>query len=415
MPFREVFAVLFFVSVGMLVDPAALIANAGQVLALTALIVVGKALFTLLLGLFLPASGRTMLVVAVGLSQIGEFSFIVGQSGLSLGVLTRDQYGLILASALLSIVINPLLFKGMPWIERLLQRLPAFWRALDRAGPAPELRTHSMADHVVLVGYGQVGTHIVDVLHQLAVPLLIVERDAGRAVEVQQRGAATLFGDAANSEVLTHAALTRARALVVTVPDETSAELIVAAARDLAPSLPIIARAATSAGVLRVAELGARDVIHPELEGGLEIVRYTLQALEFPIAQVQQYIDAVRRDAYNTAITTKEERRLLDQLLATAPGMEVVWRTVTAESSLVGQTMIQANLRARTGASVVALVRDHQVLANPKSNIVFAAGDMIGLIGDAEQVAAVERIIDPPAGSIGALAVPEVAPEPTAV
>ena len=271
-----------------------------------------------------------------------------------------------------------------------------------------------MADHVVLVGYGRVGAHIVDVLQQLAVPLLIVERDASRAVGLQQRGVATLFGDAANSEVLTHAALARARALVVTVPDETSAELIVGTARDLAPALPIIARAATSAGVRRVAELGARDVIHPELEGGLEVVRYTLQTLDYPIAQVQQYIDAVRRDAYNTAITTTEERRLLDQLLATVPGMEVAWRTVTAESSLVGQTLVQANLRARTGASVVALVRDYQVLANPKSNTVFAVGDMIGLIGDAEQIAAVGRTIDPPAEMVGAQAVAEGARQPPA-
>ena len=124
-PFRDIFAVLFFVSVGMLVNPAALWANIGQVLALTALIVVGKALFTLLLGFVLPAPAHTMLVVAAGLSQIGEFSFIVGQSGVALGVLSQEQYGLILASALLAIVLNPLLFRAIPWAERQLRRAPA--------------------------------------------------------------------------------------------------------------------------------------------------------------------------------------------------------------------------------------------------------------------------------------------------
>jgi CPA2 family monovalent cation:H+ antiporter-2 len=400
LPFREIFAVLFFVSVGMLVDPAALLANAGQVLALTGLIVAGKALFTLLLGLILPASARTMLVVAAGLSQIGEFSFIVGQSGVALGVLTQDQYGLILASALLSIVLNPLLFKALPWAERLLQRWPALWQRLEHAGPTPELRPHGLEDHVVLVGYGRVGQHIVGVLQQLAVPLLIVERDAARTTELQGRGVATLFGDAANSEVLTHADLEHARALVVTLPDETSAELIVAAARDLAPGLPIIARAATAAGVRRVAELGAQDVIHPELEGGLEVVRYTLLSLGYPLGQVQQYIDAVRHDAYDTSVTSGEERRTLAQLLATAPGMEVSWQAMTDTSPLIGRTLVEANLRARTGASVVALVRDREVLANPKSNMVFQAGDLVGLIGDAEQVASVARIIAPPSEAI---------------
>jgi len=124
-PFRDVFTVVFFVSVGMLVDPAYLLANAGQVLALTALIMIGKPLVTLLMGLFLPASGRTMLVAAAGLGQIGELSFIVGQAGMALGVLTQDQYSLILAGALISIVLNPLLFRLLPATERTLRRLPA--------------------------------------------------------------------------------------------------------------------------------------------------------------------------------------------------------------------------------------------------------------------------------------------------
>ena len=123
-PFRDVFTVVFFVSVGMLVNPVYAFANAGQVLALTALIMIGKPVFTVLMGLVLPASGRTMLVAAAGLGQIGEFSFIVGQTGVALGVLTQDQYSLILAGALISIVLNPLLFRLLPLSERALRRLP---------------------------------------------------------------------------------------------------------------------------------------------------------------------------------------------------------------------------------------------------------------------------------------------------
>ncbi len=416
LPFREVFAVLFFVSVGMLVNPSTLVANAEQVLALTLLIVVGKAMFTLLLGVVLPASARTMLVVAVGLSQIGEFSFIVGQAGMSLGVLTRDQYGLILAGALLSIVINPLLFKALPLVERALQHMPVLWRRLERGSITPQPVQHGMAGHVVVVGYGRVGAHIVTVLERLKVPHQVVERDAARAAEFQLRGVPTLFGDAANSEVLTHAGLERAHALVVTVPDETDAELVVVAARALAPRLPIIARAATTVGVQRLAEHGAQHVIHPELEGGLEIVRHTLLTLGYPMVQVQQYTDAVRRDAYDIAHVSPEEHRMLDRLLATVRGMEITWQTLAHDSPLVGQTLAEANLRAQTGASVIALVRNHQLVANPKSNTTFTVGDIIGLIGDAEQVAAAERLINP---SLDASTLPTVtidgAPRPKTV
>lgn len=395
LPFRDIFAVLFFVSVGMLVNPLDLIANAGHVLALTALIVVGKAVFSVLLGLILPGSARTMLVIGAGLSQIGEFSFIVGETGVALGVLSQEQYGLILAGALLSIVVNPLLFKAIPRVEQALRRRPALWRRLEHGGPTPEPVAQGMADHVVVVGYGRVGEHIVSVLTRLDVPLLVIEKDAARAAEFQQRGVATLFGDAANSEILTHAGLERARALVVTVPDETAAETIVIAAHDIAAKLPIIARAATDTGLRRLVEHGTQDVIHPELEGGLEVVRHTLLALDFPLVQVQHYVDAVRRDAYDTTVTTHDEHLMLDQLLASVRGMEIAWRALAPNSRLIGQTLVEANLRVHTGASIIAIVRGQQVLANPKSHTTFEAGDLVGLIGNAEQVAAAAGLIDP--------------------
>lgn len=395
-PFRDVFTVVFFVSVGMLVNPVALWANIGQVLALTALIVIGKAFFTLLLGFVLPAPPRTMLVVAAGLSQIGEFSFIVGQAGVALGVLSQEQYGLILAGALLSIVVNPLLFKVSPWLESALQRFPRLWRWLERGVPQPQPLAEVPEGHVVVVGYGRVGEHIVSVLQRLKVPHLVVEQDAARSAAFQQQGVPTLFGDAANSELLTHAHLDQARALVVTVADEAAAELIVTAGHDLAPALPIVARAATNAGLQRLAHHGAQAVIHPELEGGLEVVRHTLLALDYPMTQVQQYIDAVRQDAYSTAVTDPQKLRMLDQLLATTRGMELSWQAIGDGSPLIGRTLAAVNLRAQTGASVVTLVRNRQVLPNPNPNLTFAAGDLVGLLGDAQQVAAAAQTLNPP-------------------
>jgi CPA2 family monovalent cation:H+ antiporter-2 len=395
LPFRETFAVLFFVSVGMLVNLNYLIANAGHVLALTALIVLGKFTFTVVLGVFFPRPARTALVAAAGLSQIGEFSFIVGQAGISLGILTQDQYSLILAGALLSIMVNPLMFRAIPWVESFLQRVPPLWQLLDRHGPTPQLPAEKLADHVVIVGYGRVGQHIVTVLGHLGIPRLIVELDAGRFAEFEQQGVPTLFGDAANSEVLTHAGLERARALVVTVPNEAAAEIIVASAHDIAPQLPIIARAATRSGVKQLAQLGARDVIHPELEGGLEVLRHTLLALGYPMLEVQQYADTVRRDQYDLAISTHEEHRILDQLLHAVRGMEIAWVSLDGASSFASKTLIEANIRAQTGVSVIAILRNQQLIANPKSATVLQAGDIIGLIGETAQIGEARRLLSP--------------------
>ncbi len=393
LPFRETFAILFFVSVGMLVNLNYLWANAGQVLALTALIVLGKFAFTAALSVFFPRRARTALVVAAGLSQIGEFSFIVGQAGISLGILSQEQYSLILAGALLSIMVNPLMFRAIPHVEAFLQRFPALWRLLDRHGPTPQPPTEKLSGHVVIVGYGRVGQHIVTVLEHLGVPRLVVELDAGRVAEFEQQGVPTLFGDAANSEVLTHTGLERARALVVTVPNEAAAEIIVASAYEMAPQLPIIARAATTSGVARLARLGARDVIHPELEGGLEVLRHTLLALGYPLLEVQQYADAVRRDQYDPAVSTHEEHWVLDRLLRTVQGMEIAWVLLDSASPVAGKTLAEAHIRAQTEASVIAILRDQQVIANPKSAIVLQAGDVVGLIGEATHVAEARQLL----------------------
>ena len=397
LPFREAFAVLFFVSIGMLVNPGYLLNNIEVILALTLLIVIGKFLLTLLLGFIFPWPARTTLVLAAGLSQIGEFSFILGQEGVGLGLVDQNQYSLILAGALLSITVNPLMFRLINPMEKWLQRFPWIWNIFDHHGlSVPTQLDKEIGGHVVIVGYGRVGRHIISLLGELGIPHLVVDADSQRIEELHQQNVPTLYGDAANSEVLTHAGLTRARALVVAGPDEDANALIVTAAHDIARNLPIIARASSEDGTRRLADLGAQDVIHPELEGGLEIVRHTLLQLGFPSQEIYRYTDAVRRDHYDMGLNTEEEHRLLHELLEAANSLEVHWFRLTEGNRLVGQTLAQANLRAKTGASVIAILRAGHLIANPKSMTVFQHDDRVGLIGDKEEIEAVEKLLSEP-------------------
>jgi CPA2 family monovalent cation:H+ antiporter-2 len=198
--------------------------------------------------------------------------------------------------------------------------------------------------------------------------------------------------------VITHAGLERARALVVTLPEEAANQVIVASARELAPGVPIIARASSEDGVRRLAQLGAKDVIHPELEGGLEIVRHTLLRLGLPLQEINRYTDTVRQDQYDLPVDTEEEHRLLHNLLSAARHIEITWLRLSSGDPLVGQTLAEANLRARTGASVVAILRGKALIPNPKSMTVFEAGDRIGVIGAEEQIAAAQRLLSGGAG-----------------
>jgi K+:H+ antiporter len=393
LPFREAFAVLFFVSVGMLVNPHDLVTNAGHVALLTALIVVGKGLVALGFTLLLRQPALTALVVAAGLAQIGEFSFILGQSAVRLRMLSDAQYSLILAAALLSITVNPLLFKLVPRLERTIgPRLGA--RPSLEASVAPTLR-----DHVVVVGAGRVGSHIVDVLGRMGVPRLVVESDAATVEDLQKAGVPVLYGDAGNSEILDHAGLSRARALVVTIPDDPAAGLAVAAARKIAPSLPIVARASEAAGVGELVKLGADDVIHPELEGGLELLRYTLLHVGFPLREVQRYAQVVRRESYATEAHSDAEHEALHALVDAARNLDITWVRVAEHGPAAGRTLAEVDLRARTGASVVALYRDGSLVPSPTPDFKLAPGDRLGLIGDPAHVEAAEKLVSGTAAS----------------
>jgi CPA2 family monovalent cation:H+ antiporter-2 len=339
------------------------------------------------LGLLLPKPARTFLVVAVGLSQIGEFSFILGQAGVSLNLLSFEQYSLILAAALISITINPFMYRLLPRLDPVIERLPWFRKRRLTAGTQlPELDERKLQGHVVVVGFGRIGKHLVEVLRALEVPQLVVETDVERVEALNAAGIPTLYGDAANSEVIANARLDAARALVVTVPDESSAAVIVASARSLGPNLPVVARAATEGGVHHLRELGANDVVHPEFEGGLEMVYDTLLQLGYPLREVHEYAEAVRRDAYDVETTSSDERRTLRDMVAATTGIEIIWLALHDGNPLVGQTLRESNVRDRTGASVVALIRDRDIIANPKSSLRFLAGDRIGLIGEPEQI-----------------------------
>jgi CPA2 family monovalent cation:H+ antiporter-2 len=264
---------------------------------------------------------------------------------------------------------------------------------MNRHGPSPAPAAEPLSDHVVIIGYGRVGHHIVNVLTQLNVPRLVIDSDALRVEELDAQGVPTLYGDAGNSEVLAHAWLRRARLLVVTIPEEATTGVIVTAARNEAHDLPIIVRAATDPGVKRLASLGAQQVIHPELEGGLQIVRRTLLQLGFPISKVQEYADVVRGDHYDSSVNTEQERQLLQDLLSASDNIGITWLRLETSNPMVGQSLAKANLRAIAGASVVAIMRGRELITNPEPGSILRANDLVGVIGNEEQLNAAQKVL----------------------
>ena len=269
LPLRDAFAVIFFVSVGMLFKPAILIEDPLAVLATLAIILLGKSLaaFAIIRLFRYPAS--TALLVSVSLAQIGEFSFILAGLGVDLGILPERGRNLILAGAILSILLNPLLFAGLDMLQAWRDKAKAEVKPVEpqEEGAAREpVRPTALNDHVVLVGHGRVGGVISESLAEKKVPLLVIENDDERLAELKAQGVEAIAGNAADPEIIAAANLGGARCLLVAIPDAFEGGQVVEQARKLNPKLTIIARAHSEAEVLHLKKHGASVVILGEHE-----------------------------------------------------------------------------------------------------------------------------------------------------
>ena len=389
-PFQDLFSIIFFASVGMMVNPGVLAAHLGELVAIVALVMVGKALINMVLGALFAAGERTTLTIAAGLSQIGEFSFIIGQTGMALGVLTSDQYSLILGAAVVSIALNSFVFKLVDPLSEVMRRSAALSRLYNRRErtfkPVPE----HLEGHVVVVGYGHAGSYVAEVLGGLEERVLVIERDLPAAAAAEAEGFEVLVGDAANSQILEHAHLLGARVLVIAIAAEGMSEMIAREARRIAPNLRIVARADSADGVEALVSAGANDLVRPELEGGIELMRHTLIDLGYRPRQIQGLADELRESGYAALEDSayRQRRSAAEHLAASLAEVDLTWVTVAPSCPQAGCTLAELDLRARTGASAVALRRDGAVELFLDATTRVEPGDKLGLIGDA---AALER------------------------
>ena len=275
LPFRDAFAVLFFVAAGMLFDPMILVRQPLPVLATLAIIVVGKSVAALAIVRAFGRSLETGLTIAVSLAQIGEFSFILAGLGAELGLLPKDGHDLILAGAILSIVANPLLFVALDrWQARREAEAPlATAAADDEETPGPPLPS---AGHVVLIGFGRVGSRVGRALHESGQAVALIESDRDSLDAARALGIAGLLGNASAEDVLAAANTATARAVVVAIPQTIEAGQAIEHARALQPGIAVIARAHTDQDVEYLLARGADAAIM----GEHEIARGMIESVE---------------------------------------------------------------------------------------------------------------------------------------
>jgi CPA2 family monovalent cation:H+ antiporter-2 len=299
LPLRDAFAVLFFVSVGMLLDPSYLMANPLPVLAMLALIVVAQPLAAFAIVEAFGYPSRVALTVAAALGQIGEFSFIVGTLGLGIGLLPEAGFQLIVAGALLSIAINPALFALIEPLDRRFRDQPLLVRVQRRRirelGTIDETQRASLVNHAVICGYGRVGRLIGPALERRGFKYTVITQQRDEVDRLRSQGVIAIYGDAAHTEVLEMAGVASARLVVVATSEPNETRLIVERVQALDPGVDIVVRTHSDTEAAHLRSLGGKvQAVHGERELAVQMARYSLRRFGLSSAEAEAIAQGLR-------------------------------------------------------------------------------------------------------------------------
>ncbi len=375
-PVRDLFGLLFFASVGMLLNPAFLLDHWLQVLILVLVVSLGKGLILALLARIFKYGNVVPLAVGLGLFQVGEFSFVLAQVGVSTNSISHEVYSLVLTTAIITMFLTPLISGQTARLYALRKR----WfkhEALDSINfPKSGFR-----NHVIIIGGGRVGFRIAQVLKRLNVPLLIIELDQLRVDRAKHADIPVIYGDACHEVVLEAATTSLARLLIITSPEVVIAQTIVQRVRKVNAEIQVVARAPGVEFLEEFKKLKISEVVIPEFEAGLEMARKALVHLHIPAAKIQHYTESLRQDLFASFFNENEETKIMEQLQTAEHQFDLQWMLIKPGSKLVGITIGEAEIRTKTDTSIVGVIRKEKLEPNPDANFRFEANDRVAIIG----------------------------------
>jgi monovalent cation:H+ antiporter-2, CPA2 family len=389
-PLRDIFATLFFAAIGMLIDPFFLWQNLELILGLVLLVFVGKfAIVTPLVKVF-RYPWKTALMVGLGLAQIGEFSFVLASEGLSMGLVSRRVYLLILGTTAVTLVLTPFVLRlvpkvlELPWIRSLIE---AGDIAIAESDELPQ------QNHIVVCGYGRVGRNLVKLVQEHGYPIVVIEQSESRIQQLRDAGVAYVYGNAASFHVLETAGVERAKSLAITLPDPMSTRLCLKRALELSPDLDLIVRANHDKDIETFYQLGAQEVVQPEFEASLELANHLLTKMGLSPSTMQIEMQEIRDRHYLDLRPERSPDQVARELAQATQDMNRRWYALPEGSPLTGMTIEEADMRYLTGVSLMAVRRANgEELDYPDSKTILAKGDRLLIVGEGDELAAFDEL-----------------------
>ena len=393
-PLRDVFAALFFASVGMLIDPLFLWNNWELILGLVFLVFVGKFLIITPLVKLFNYPLKTALIVGLGLAQIGEFSFVLASEGQVLGLVSRRVYLLLVGTTAVTLILTPFVLQVIPQLFNWLETVPIFQPYFNSMELPIEVATDlPVENHVVVCGYGRIGRNLVRLLNEHDSSIVVIDQSEAAIQKLREAEVPYVYGNAASLHVLEKAGVDQARSLVIALPDAMSTRLALKRALELAPDLDIVVQANHNRDIELLYQLGAKEVVQPEFEASLEMATHLLTGLGVPIAVIDREVEQIRSTHYFDLRPERSQSEIARDLQFAAQGMNSRWYGLPSDSPLVGMTIGQANIRSLTGVSLVAIRRDRgEEIDYPDAKISLEKGDRFLVVGQPEEQAAFNEL-----------------------
>jgi len=373
LPLRDAFNSLFFVSIGLLLNLSFVVENPLIVIASSLGVVILKALIVFLIIIFLKYPVRIAVLVGIGLAQVGEFSFILGEYGFRLNLVPPELFNILISSTIITMILTPFLFKLAP-------RIAGKSGKLDQSKSKEKL-IEEVQNHVIIAGFGLNGRNLAHVLKEAGIKYVIIEMNPDTVKKERLKGENIIYGDIGNYEVLKTALIINAKILVIAISDRSTSRRAVKLAKQLNPNIYVIVRTRFMRDTDELVKLGADMVIPEEFETSIQIFRQVLEQYHVPLNVIMQQVNLLRGESYKY-LRSEEGTEVafthIDELLS-ARLTDTFY--INEENKFAGKTIGDLNLRKKTDATIIAIVRKGTTITTPTAKDILQAGDTIVITG----------------------------------
>ncbi|WP_299821822.1 cation:proton antiporter [uncultured Pontibacter sp.] len=390
LPFREIFTSFFFVSIGMLLDFNFMLQHLLVILALTAATFLLKAFVATVAARILQYPVRISILVGLSLFQVGEFAFILSNTGIANGLLSQVTYQYFLSVSLLTMAISPFVIGSYHRISAAISSLLGSNKdqmPFDRASPAEHHDLPDLDDHIVIIGFGINGRNVAMAARNANIPYVIIELNAVTVRQERHLGEPIIYGDAVHSMILSHVSIHKARVVVVAISDPEATKRIVAAIKSITDKVHIIVRTRFVQESAENYRIGADEVIPEEFETSIEIFTRVLSQYLVPKDQIEAFTHRIRADNYEMLRSLNGNTPTMSNLELDLPDIEVASLRVYAEfREFLNKPLMDADIRNKFRIMLVAIKRDNNTLLDINGNTQIKTGDIVYVVGKPEDV-----------------------------